>query len=250
MKGNNMKKSSMYNEIMDQYDVTKGLTEGRWDEALKINDLLHDCDDIIFLGTGASLNACYSVKNAAIKYLNKIPYIIEMAEISNILPTLTKKTVCFLVSQSNRAAQKKPKKALIYYTQIVYENFYDPIGMIIISLSDVGIIDIVDTILSEENAFIFMSDKDGNIITNENIIPDSFDMDEYRVNYFETSYVTNNDHLVIKNNRSKYNYVLNVVIPMKAIDVDRKQMNLFLIVYIINFMIILLACFFTGEYTI
>lgn len=134
----------------------------------------------------------------------------------------------------------------IYYTQIVYENFYDPVGLIIISLSDAGIISIIDTILSREEAFIFISDKDGNLIINESIISDSFDMQEYSKNYFETSYVSKNDHLILKNSLSKYNYVLNMVVPMKSIDVDKKQMNLFLIVYMINFIIIVAACFFTA----
>lgn len=100
-----MNKSSMYNEIMDQYDVVENLINERWKETLEINKLLHEADEIIFLGTGASLNACYAVRETAIKYIGKIPHIIEMAEAKNILQTVTHKTLCFLVSQSGKSKE-------------------------------------------------------------------------------------------------------------------------------------------------
>ena len=134
----------------------------------------------------------------------------------------------------------------VYFTQIVYENFYDPVGMIIISLSDMGIVDIVDTILAEENAFIFISDLDGNPIINGSVVLDNLDMEEYRLNFFEQSYVSDNDYLVIKNNQSDYGYMLNMAIPMKTVNVDRRQMNLYLIIYMINFVVIVAACYLTA----
>ena len=134
----------------------------------------------------------------------------------------------------------------VYYTQVVYENFFDPVGMIIISLSDAGIVNIVDTILAEEDAFIFISDLDGNALINQSVITDNLDIDEYRMNLFEPSYVSSNDNLVIKNNYSNYGYVLNMVIPMKTISVDRRQMKLYLIIYMINFAVIVAACYLTA----
>ena len=100
-----MKKSSMYQEILDQYEVAKAALENRWDEAVKINDILKNANQIIFMGTGASLNACYGVKAASIKYLKKIPAIVEMADAQAILPAITDKTVCFLVSQSGESKE-------------------------------------------------------------------------------------------------------------------------------------------------
>ena len=100
-----MKKSSMYQEILDQPGIARAAVEKRWAEADKINNILREADQIIFLGTGASLNACYGAKAAVIKYLNKIPAIVEMAEAQDIVPAITDKTVCFLVSQSGASKE-------------------------------------------------------------------------------------------------------------------------------------------------
>ena len=134
-----------------------------------------------------------------------------------------------------------------YYTQIVYKDIFEPTGMIIVSLTDSGIISLVEAILSDEEAFIFITDNDGNVIINEDSVPTEFDRQEYKDNFSEPSYVTQNDYLVIKNDQTKFNYKMNIAVPMKSIDVDRKMMNIFLVVYLVNFVIIVLACFLTAN---
>lgn len=100
-----MNNSSMYNEIMDQYELVQKICAQRWDEARKINLILKKADNIILMGTGASLNACHGAAEAITKYIKKIPHVLEMAQAQDILPTLTAKTVCFLVSQSGSSKE-------------------------------------------------------------------------------------------------------------------------------------------------
>ena len=100
-----MKNSSMYNEIMDQYELAVKICSERWNEAQEINLLLKNADNIILMGTGASLNACHFAGEAITKYIKKVPHILEMAQAEDILPALTDKTVCFLVSQSGASKE-------------------------------------------------------------------------------------------------------------------------------------------------
>ena len=100
-----MKNSSMYNEIMDQYELVKKICTKRWDEAREINLILKKADNIILMGTGASLNACHGAAEAITKYIKKMPHVLEMAQAEDILLTLTDKTVCFLVSQSGSSKE-------------------------------------------------------------------------------------------------------------------------------------------------
>ncbi len=134
-----------------------------------------------------------------------------------------------------------------YYTQIVYKDIFEPTGMIIVSLTDSGIMSLIEAILADEEAFIFITDSMGNVIINEEFIPAEFDRQEYKDHYAESSYVTQSDYLVIKNAQTKFDYTMNIAVPMKSIHVDRKMMDIFLVVYFANFIIIVIACFFAAN---
>lgn len=100
-------KSKMWNEIHDQYEVSKNVIDVYSGKLEVYNEVIKRKNKIFLLGTGASLNACEASKYAFSKYRGIIPYVIPAAETDYVIGNMDKDTLTILVSQSGESLETK-----------------------------------------------------------------------------------------------------------------------------------------------
>lgn len=100
-------RSKMWNEIQDQYEVSKKIFSIYADKMSVYHAKLKEKKRLILIGTGASLNACKAAAYAFQKYSPFIPYIKDAYEIDFIVDKLEQDTLVILVSQSGNSYETK-----------------------------------------------------------------------------------------------------------------------------------------------